>query len=125
MIGWGDILPAEQIQSLVEFIRTLGTAAPEEPAIPTFVNNVLPIFKKQCNMCHGTSGGWDGSTYESVLNSGEHGPTVIPGDVATSLLAQKIQDLQTSGGMMPPAGKMSDQDIQTILDWIASGALEE
>lgn len=125
MIGWGDILSAEQIQDLVKFIRALGAAAPEEAAAPTFINDILPIFKKQCNMCHGSSGGWDGSTYESVLNSGEHGPTVIPGDVANSLLAQKIQDLQTIGGVMPPGGKMADQDIQMILDWIAAGALEQ
>lgn len=125
MIGWGDILSAEQIQELVNFIRTLGAEAPEVTAAPSFESDVLPILKKQCNLCHGAAGGWDGSSYQSVMTSGEHGPTVIPGDVANSLLAQKIQNLQSTGGVMPPGGKMSDQDIQVILDWIAAGALEK
>jgi len=74
MIGWGDILSADQIRDLVKFIRELGAGTPEEAAPPTFVNDVLPIFKTQCNMYHGKSGDWDGSSYDSVMNSGEHGP---------------------------------------------------
>lgn len=125
MIGWGDILSAGQTQDLVKFIRKLGAEAPEETTTPTFVNDVLPIFKTRCSVCHGILGGWDGSRYDSVMSSGEHGPTVIPGDVANSLLAQKIQDLQTIGGVMPPGGKMPAKDIKTVLDWIAAGAPEE
>jgi len=125
MISWGDILSSEQIQELVVFIRGLGEDAPEDADAPTFVNDILPIFSAQCNICHGTAGGWSGSTYENVMTSGDNGPTVIPGDVTNSLLAQKIQDLQTMGGKMPPGGLMSVEVIQTILDWIAAGAPEE
>jgi len=125
MIGWGDILSSEQIQDLVRFIRELGSKTPDTSAVPTFLKDVLPIFEKQCNLCHGAAGGWNGSTYESVMTSGDHGPTVIPGDVANSLLALKIQNLQTIGGIMPPAGKLSDQEIQIILNWIAAGAPEK
>lgn len=124
MIDWGDILSAQQIQDLVKFIRELGNKASDEATSPTFINDVLPIFEKQCNVCHGSSGGWNGTSYDSVMTSGEHGPTVIPGNVANSLLAQKIQNLQTIGNMMPPGGQMSEQDIQTILSWIAAGAPE-
>lgn len=125
MIGWGDILSAEQIQELVKFIRGLGVQAPVEATPPTFVEDVLPIFRDRCIMCHGAAGGWDGASYGNAINSGEHGPAVIPGDVANSLLAQKIQNLQTIGGVMPPGGMMSEQEIQTILNWIASGAIEK
>jgi mono/diheme cytochrome c family protein len=125
MIGWGDILSAEQIQDLVKFIRELGARALDEAAAPSFINAVLPLFEKKCNMCHGTAGGWDGSSYESVMTSGEHGPTVIPGDVMNSLLAQKLLDTQIIGGVMPPGGKMPDSEIQTVLDWITAGAFEE
>lgn len=125
MIGWGDILSAEQIQELVKFIRELGKGEPVASASPTFVKDVLPILQSKCNMCHGSSGGWDGASYENAINSGEHGPAVIPGDAANSLLAQKIQNLQTIGGVMPPGGMMSEQEILTILNWIASGAIEK
>lgn len=60
------------------------------------------------------------SSYESVMTSGENGPVVVAGDAKNSLLAQLLQGI--GGKTMPPAGGMSQQDIQTILDWIAAGA---
>ncbi len=75
-------------------------------------------------MCHGTLGGWDGSSYQAVMTTGDHAPVVIPGDVANSLLAQILQGTATSGAIMPPGGKLPDATIQIILDWIAAGAPE-
>jgi hypothetical protein len=49
---------------------------------------------------------------------------VIPGDVENSLLAQKLLGRQTTGAIMPPAGKLPDAEILVILDWIAAGALD-
>lgn len=67
-------------------------------------------------------GGWDGTTYESVINSDDNGPAVIPGDAENSLLAQKIAGTHEKGAIMPPSGKMPEAEIQVILDWIATGA---
>lgn len=129
MIAWGEILSSEQIQQLVTFIRGLKpveeqpepTAGPTASA-PSFSQDVLPIFKENCALCHGTSAGWDASSYETVMNTGNNAPVVIPGDVEASLLAQKISGTQTQGSVMPPVGKMAEDKIQTILDWIAAGA---
>ena len=90
----------------------------------SFSADVLPILEAQCNMCHGTMGGWDGTTYRSVIESGDNAPVVIPSDEQGSLLAQKILGTQTQGTVMPPGGTMAAADIQTILDWIAAGALD-
>jgi mono/diheme cytochrome c family protein len=136
MIGWGEILSAEQIQQLVEMIRQLEQAPVETPAstpvetqpatgAPTFTADVLPIFDAKCKMCHGTLGGWDGSTYASVMNSGDHAPVVIPGDAEGSLLVQKLLGTQAEGTIMPPAGKLPDDEIQIIIDWVAGGAAEK
>jgi mono/diheme cytochrome c family protein len=129
MIGWGEILSAEQIQGLVDYIRILGKNNPPSPAAtssvsPTFTKDILPIFQKYCNTCHGELGGWDGSTYESSMTSGDHGPVIVPGDKEGSLLAQKILGTHSEGSIMPPTGKLPDAVIQIILDWIAAGALE-
>ncbi|MEJ2599000.1 MAG: c-type cytochrome [Anaerolineales bacterium] len=91
---------------------------------PTFESDVLPIFQEHCKLCHGTLGGWDSSSYESVMTSGNNAPVVIPGDVESSLLAQKLLGTQEEGNKMPPQGTMPDDQIQTILDWIAAGAPE-
>lgn len=122
MIGWGEILTSDQIQQLVTYIRSLTPTTPGASAEPSFARDVLPVFQQRCIFCHGTDGGWDSSSYESVMNTGDNGPVVVPGDVANSLLAQKLQGLQTDGKVMPPTGKLSDAVIQPILDWIAAGA---
>jgi mono/diheme cytochrome c family protein len=131
MIGWGEILSAEQIQQLVEFIRTLeaeGVEVDEPEAAPSrspsFANDVLPIFDSKCAACHGHLGGWDGSSYEQAMNSGDNSPVVIPGDVDGSLLAQKLIGTHTEGTIMPPGGKLQEDLIEIILNWIAAGALD-
>ncbi|MEJ2448362.1 MAG: hypothetical protein P8Y37_10565, partial [Anaerolineales bacterium] len=90
--------------------------------VPSFANDILPILEEDCAICHGSLGGWDASSYESVINSGDNGPVVIPGDPDNSLLAQKLLDNQEIGGVMPPGGKLPDPIIQLFLDWIAAGA---
>jgi mono/diheme cytochrome c family protein len=123
MIAWGEILTSQQIEELVAHIRTLesdGSAA----GPPTFTADVLPIFEAACTVCHGTLGGWTGTSYEEAVNSGASGPTVIPGDPDNSRLVQSLIGTHPDGVVMPPAGVLSDADIQTIVDWIAAGAPE-
>jgi mono/diheme cytochrome c family protein len=122
MIGWGEILSADQIHQLVDFIRQLGGAATPTPGEVSFKDDVLPVLKDSCGICHGSMGGWDASSYQSVMESGDNGPVVNPGDPEASLLAQKLLGTQTIGAEMPPGGQLSQDDIQTILDWISAGA---
>ncbi len=103
---------------------TAPLAAPEEHPTPTYTDDVAPIFRAQCVVCHGDAGGWSAADYQSVMTSGDHGPTVVPGRPEESLLAQKILGTQTEGALMPPGGRLSDQDIHTIVDWILGGAPE-
>jgi len=171
MIGWGEILSAEQIQQLVTFIRQFEPVVPETPTatseatpetptgtpevapetptgtpkvvpetpqatpetptdtpatgqIPSFAKDVMPILSAKCAMCHGTLGGWDGTSYEAVMTTGDNAPVVIPGDAQGSLLGQKILGTHTTGAIMPPGARLPDDEIQIILDWIAAGALD-
>ena len=133
MIAWGEILSADQIEQLVVFIRQLdsGEPAPSEtetevtPATSegvSYAADVVPIFEARCGVCHGSLGGWDASSYDVVMNSGDNAPVVIPGDPEASILAQKMIGTQTYGGIMPPAGLLAEAETQIILDWIAEGA---
>ena len=58
------------------------------------------------------------------MTTGAHNPVVIPGNALNSLLVQKIQGTQQIGSLMPPSGKLSDTEIQIIIDWINTGATE-
>lgn len=127
MIGWGDILSAERIQELVLLIRGFSPGSTSEQPGSTeisFSNDVMPIFEEFCISCHGSLGGWDASTYESVMETGNHAPVVLPEDAENSLLTQKMLGQQTIGNIMPPSGLISIDDIQAIVDWIDQGALD-
>jgi mono/diheme cytochrome c family protein len=132
MAAYGEILTPDQINQLVKFIRTLsgegtstGAATGTPSATPSFTSDVMPIFQSKCSACHGAFGGWDASSYKTVMESGDHAPVIVPGDAANSLLAQKILGTQTVGTTMPPGGKLSDVEIQIIINWINAGAPEK
>jgi mono/diheme cytochrome c family protein len=125
MIAWGEILTSDQITQVVQHIRKITSSEQPPPdGEVSFSADVLPILESKCNMCHGTLGGWNGTTYRSVMDSGNNAPVVIPGDPDGSLLGQKILGDQAQGTVMPPGGKMDPAVIQMILDWIAAGALD-
>lgn len=128
MIAWGEILSSDQIKELADYIQNLppSTAGETTPSgTATFSGDVYPILQEKCEQCHNASttlGGWDASSYESVMTSGDHAPAVIPGDLVNSLLAQRIQGV---GKLMPPSGSLPEEEIQAILDWIAAGAKDD
>lgn len=125
MISWGEILTSDQITQIVRHIRNITSSEQPPPdGEVSFSADVLTILEAKCNICHGALGGWDGTTYRSVMDSGNNAPVVIPGDAEGSLLGQKLLGTQTQGTVMPPGGGMDAVDIQVILDWIAAGALD-
>jgi mono/diheme cytochrome c family protein len=122
MIAWGEVLTQTQIQGLVGHIRVFGPSG--ELGVPRYTLDVLPIFEVRCNACHGTSGGWDGTSWASAVESGNNAPVVIPGDAENSILAQMMAGTHPSGILMPPDGKLPDALVQLVIDWIEGGALE-
>lgn len=125
MIAWGEVLTSSQIEQLVTFIRALPGASGIGQAVPSFASDVMPIMQAKCVACHGSLGGWNAASYSGIMTSGNHAPTVIPGDAANSLLVQKLMGTQTEGLVMPPSGKLPDSEIQIIIDWINAGAPEK
>lgn len=136
----GGPLDGDQVDAIVAFMRSWEANPPVDglPEIPvavesgttvdisgpsSFSGQVLPIFEAKCFVCHNAErslGGWDATSYETVMSSGENAPVILAGDVENSLLAQYL--LGSNGKLMPPLGGMSQDEIQAILDWIAAGA---
>jgi mono/diheme cytochrome c family protein len=123
MIAWGEILNSQQSEDLVGYLRTLSG----EPAVAgplTYVSTIRPIFDTYCTACHGSLGGWTGTSYQEALTTGNNGPTIVPGDPDNSRLVQSLVGTHPDGIVMPPSVEMSPADIQKIIDWIAAGAPE-
>jgi mono/diheme cytochrome c family protein len=123
MIAWGEILSSQQIEDLVGYIRTL-TGEPGVSGPLTYVATIKPIFDSYCSGCHGSLGGWTGTTYEDAMTTGNGGPVIIPGDPDNSRLVQTLIGTHPDGIAMPPSVTMSPADIQKIVDWVAAGAPE-
>ncbi len=107
MIAWGSVLNSDQIIELVNHIRSLSLEGAEELDVsdtPSFSDEIQPIFNRSCVACHGSLGGWDASSYETVMDSGNNAPVVIPGDGEGSILARKSSGLKLSGRSCHPVG---------------------
>ncbi len=125
MIGWGEVLNSDQIRQMVIFIRGLSEIEVVRAGPPAFGADVLPLLARECVLCHGVAGGWDSTSYEAVMTTGDNAPVVVPGDPEGSLLVQKMIGTHEQGGIMPPSGALPDSLIQIIVDWIEAGALDD
>ncbi len=91
-----------------------------------FESKIRPILIANCYGCHSTSSGKSkGSlrldTREATLKGGESGPAIVPGDIDSSLLIRAVR-YHDSEYEMPPAGKLRDEDIALLEQWVAMGA---
>jgi len=89
----------------------------------TYEKDVRPILKAHCFQCHGESeeveGGLDLRLNRFIQSGGDSGPATIPGKSQESLLFQRI----INGEMPPTDNSLSDQEIDTIDQWIQQGAI--
>lgn len=125
MIAWGDILNSEQIQDLVDFILSLPITDESSTGEVSFNAIVKPVFEAYCTACHDFSfseGGWNATSYDKILNSGDNAPVIVPGSIDESRLAQMILGNLGDFYLMPPSGNIPDSALQAILDWIEQGA---
>jgi mono/diheme cytochrome c family protein len=131
MPGVGHMFSEKQVKELITLIAGKSTGASAgatpQPAAGagdvSFAEDVLPVFQARCSMCHGSAaafGGWDGSSYETVMTTGDTSPEIIPGDADNSFLVQLL--LETNGVLMPPTGRLSQEEIDIIVNWINAGA---
>lgn len=92
-------------------------------ALANAEEGALAILKKNCEKCHGDTKqkvkGFkigDRATWVAARGGGET-PFFTPGKLADSALWQQIDE-----DLMPPAAPLSDDDKQTIREWLEAGA---
>ena len=101
---------------------------PSQPIV-SFKNDVLKrVFENPragCLGCHGGTNGLFLGTQPDLLLGGMHGPAVVPGNSAQSLIVQKVGPHPPFGSTMPLGGiPMADSLVQILKTWIDQGALD-
>src|SRR5688572_23787319 len=97
-------------------------AVSEEDAI-FFERSVRPLLAAKCWECHAGESPEAGlrlDAWDTMVAGGDSGPAVVPGKPADSLLITAIH--YEDGPQMPPDGKLRDQDIEILIEWINRGA---
>lgn len=94
------------------------STAPPEAAV-TWAD-VADLFQSECGACHSdanTLGGLNLGSAQSVLEGGNSGPAIEPGDPDAS----PLMTLQEQGGH---PGQFTEAELDQIRQWIVDGALE-
>ena len=95
----------------------------------TFNRDVLPILSNNCFVCHGPDAGTRKAHMRLDRRDGAVGPygVIEPGDPEASLLIERITEADPEDRMPPPeSGRhLTDEQIQTLREWIAQGAVWE
>ena len=120
---------APQTQAPTNSAAAASTSAPLAQNTPagsvsavSFSKDIVPILDNKCVNCHGADRIEEGlklETYNDVFAGSKNGAVVVPGDASNSLLAELVANHK-----MPKRGaKLTDPQVQLIMDWINQGAL--
>ncbi len=92
----------------------------------SYNSHVKPIFQNYgCLGCHGGQGNLFLGTYNEVFSTGNNKPVVISGDTTSYLIKKLKGSPGISGSRMPQGGNpMVAADLNTIIAWIKTGAIE-
>lgn len=96
--------------------------------VQQYQHDVLPVLQSNCLRCHGGMnhrGGYNMGTRAAAIAGGNHGVAIVPGKPDDSLLIKLIGPGPYPDGIkpMPLNGKLTDGEIATLRQWVASGAV--
>ncbi len=92
-----------------------------------YLKHVKPILRERCFSCHGAlkqKGGLRLDTAMSILEGGDTGPVVTPGDAAASLLLERVTATDIAERMPPEheGEPLSPEQVGLLRAWIKAGA---
>ena len=112
------------------YLTAFGAEAFPQPALPAveptefFERDIRPLFVEHCHACHGPAieapfAGLRMDSRGALLEGGESGPAILPGDPENSLLMQLVRGEPL---LMPPTGRLPKDRIAALEKWIRMGA---
>lgn len=104
------------------------TGPTPSPAELGYVTEIKPLLAERCYSCHGglkQEAGLRLDTVAAMLEGGDSGPIVEPGDPSLSLLWERVATDDVSWRMPPEheAEPFSPEQVERLERWIAAGAV--
>ena len=119
---WGAFLLVAPPSYLADPLQgAVAESTPHGNVDSTFQERILPIFDRNCLVCHGSvvqRAGLDLRTKQSTLRGSADGTVIRPGNAQQSLLYQLITHQKEPA--MPMGGKLGGDEIAAIAGWINS-----
>ena len=108
---------------LAVLAQGVSTAAVE--GMDFFESKIRPVLVANCYACHSAEaktrmGGLSLDTKNGMLEGGQRGHAVVPGDVQSSLILDVLR--YDGNPKMPPGGKLPDEVVSNFEEWIRIGA---
>ena len=103
-----------------------GNSKIEQADLDFFESKIRPVLIEHCYSCHAADakiirGGLLLDSREGLLEGGDSGPAVVPGEAEKSLL---LSALKHDSFEMPPDRKLPDAVIADFEHWITRGAVD-
>lgn len=138
--SYGGELGPSDIDAIVTFMRytwddrvempeeasAAGAIPPLEPgAVPSYEVHISAIQRRYCVSCHREgkkNNNYFMDTYENTINTGDHAPNLIAGDLMnnTMQMLNRVEDLE-AGGPMPPTKPLPPELVTIYQAWIMAG----
>ena len=138
-LAYGGELSRGDIVALVNFMRytwddraelpaevTAASSIPElKPGeVPSYEAHIAPIAKRFCISCHRPNkenNNYLMQTYDEMINSGDHAPNLIAGDLGSNLIRMLHREEIEAGGPMPPTKELRADYIEIWERWVLGG----
>lgn len=104
--------------------QSIAAEGPTAEQLQFFETSIRPVLVEHCQKCHGEDKQWGSlriDSGKSLLEGGDSGAAIVPGQPENSLLIRAIRQ-QDEDLKMPPKGKLSDKQVADFILWIKQGA---
>ncbi|WP_235963692.1 DUF1553 domain-containing protein [Tautonia rosea] len=97
----------------------------DDAGLAAYEGQIRPLLKERCYACHGalkSQAGLRLDTVAAMLDGGDSGPAIEPGDSEFSPLVERILEHDDALRMPPEGEPLTEDQIAIIRSWIDSGA---
>jgi len=139
-MAYGGELAAGELESIVLFMRyawddraelpvdaEVGIPPLAEDGIPNYVDHIEPVIRRSCVSCHREgkeNGSYFMTSYTETLESGDHAPNLIAGDLGSNVMRMIYREEIEAGGPMPPTKALKPEWVDLWERWVLAGMPE-